>query len=1080
MWKMISSRKQDISFVLPRRPSSSGAYTAKVALNNVIVSASSKLGTRLQPPKYIHHKQDGAKKVVAEVQLSWPESLRFCGVDAQRKEAELKAAEEAVNYLKKMGIVGEDSKLIPSAIGKPEPSIKTHGGNEVLKKYGNPISAIDGIYNQVRAGLKDPYVAPVFEFTKDEGLPHFKCTLKLKWPEEVEFSETAPSKMESKTYVCKMAVDWLILKKAVHQKGFPFLCSKEELEAFNAEYNAGVPVLFPEPFVKEARNFLEAVKELEKFPQPVTAKMENQHVVLEPNEILDEELLPQRPREVNDLEDTTEAFNCINPFTGKPSSKPYTATTLTNREVALKMSLTNKWDTSFRPLILDVLHRNQVVIVSGHTGCGKSTQVPQMIFDAYIEAHHATECNIIVTEPRRLAAISLGEWVARERAESVGHSVGYIVRLDSAIPQEPGGIVYCTGGVLLRRLQFDPSLTGISHVIIDEVHERDITSDFLLILLKDVLKRNSNLRVILMSASADIQKLMKYFDAPHLNMGGVSHPVKEMFLEDLCHESTEKGIDLKLSHRGVGVDVDLVARVIQYVDAKEGPGAILCFLPGWGDIAQVRRKLSQIFVDEMKYWIQPLHSRLSVGEQHRIFDAAPADVRKIVLSTNIAETSLTVPDVVYVIDPGFMKQLAFHAEMNTSVMETQWIAKSNALQRKGRAGRVQQGVVYRLYSRSQYEALPDYQTPEMLRTSLDRMILDLKAYDETLKAEIFLATALEPPRKEAIQAALKELISIKALNEDESLTPLGRRLLPIPLPPRLAKAVVYSVIMGCLNPVLNGATILSSGKELFLETLENRQEIRQKRRLFSTESDIIAAIRIVTEWLQSTSNLSKGELLQEMALDVASLEFIFGVSNLMKEHLVEANLVYSSEEVDGLHLNVNSNSEEIVLAAFLCGFEKNLVRVKHGIPEKGQIKRDMKIYTSLNGRVFPTSDFVSEKPSSDLLFYLGALDQPHGKTIFDVNEISPMTALLFGGNSFKFKKDKGFTNMMINGSEDVSLRLKNEDLDLALQLRAAIQFSFDYLLHSMEGEIDPSLMGKVAQIRSCLVQLLQKAFQSKG
>ena len=147
-------------------------------------------------------------------------------MDAQRKEAELKAAEEAVNYLKKMGIVGEDSKLIPSAIGKPEPSIKTHGGNEVLKKYGNPISAIDGIYNQVRAGLKDPYVAPVFEFTKDEGLPHFKCTLKLKWPEDVEFSETAPSKMESKTYVCKMAVDWLILKKAVHQKGFPFLCSK--------------------------------------------------------------------------------------------------------------------------------------------------------------------------------------------------------------------------------------------------------------------------------------------------------------------------------------------------------------------------------------------------------------------------------------------------------------------------------------------------------------------------------------------------------------------------------------------------------------------------------------------------------------------------------------------------------------------------------------------------------------------------------------------------------------------------------------------------------------------------------------
>ncbi|KAK2713441.1 hypothetical protein QYM36_009346 [Artemia franciscana] len=209
----------------------------------------------------------------------------------------------------------------------------------------------------------------------------------------------------------------------------------------------------------------------------------------------------------------------------------------------------------------------------------------------------------------------------------------------------------------MKPLQFDPSLTGISHVIIDEVHEHDITSDFLLILLKDVLKRNSNLRVILMSASADIQKLMKYFDALHLNMRGVSHLVKEMFLEDLCHESTEKGIDLKLSHRGVGVDVDLVARVIQFVDAKEGPGAILYFLLGWGEIAPARRKLSQIFVDEMKYWIQPLHSRLSVGEQHRIFDAAPADVRKIVLSTNIAETSLTVPDVVYVIDPGFMKQL---------------------------------------------------------------------------------------------------------------------------------------------------------------------------------------------------------------------------------------------------------------------------------------------------------------------------------------------------------------------------------------------------------------------------------------
>ena len=253
--------------------------------------------------------------------------------------------------------------------------------------------------------------------------------------------------------------------------------------------------------------------------------------------------------------------------------------------------------------LLDMIAANRVVVLSGDTGCGKSTQVPQFLLDSWSEAGCGAQCNIIVTQPRRLAAISLAQTVARDLGEPVGERIGYQVRLNASLPKQRGGCaVFCSVGILLKRLQVSPHLDGVSHLIIDEVHERDVLTDFLLVIIKDLLKTNSSLKVILMSASLNTDLLSRYFDnAPLFHINGRTFPVERIYLPDIMRDLQTQPrflpddyTTLKDDSRPF-IDLNLILQIIRYIDIeKPTQGAILCFLPGWQEIKTLLYKLKVI------------------------------------------------------------------------------------------------------------------------------------------------------------------------------------------------------------------------------------------------------------------------------------------------------------------------------------------------------------------------------------------------------------------------------------------------------------------------------------------------------
>ncbi len=421
--------------------------------------------------------------------------------------------------------------------------------------------------------------------------------------------------------------------------------------------------------------------------------------------------------------------------------------------------------------IVAAIHSNQVVIIAGETGSGKTTQLPKMCLEAGLGIAAKIGC----TQPRRVAALSISQRIAQELNVTWGKQVGCKIRFDDRSSPETY-IKLMTDGILLAEAQGDPQLSDYDCIIIDEAHERSLNIDFLLGLLKDLLARRPDLKLVVTSATIDTQAFSRHFnDAPIIEVSGRMYPVEVMY-RPLTSES-EVCEDVNY--------VDAAVATTEQVLHESSFGDVLIFMPGERDIREVHDQLEGRFANDAE--IIPLFGRLSSGEQQRIF--APSQRRKIVIATNIAETSLTIPGIRFVIDAGLARISRYNPRTRTRRLPIEPVSQSSANQRKGRAGRVQDGTCIRLYSEEDYNARPAFTQPEIQRSNLAEVILRMKAFR---LGDIESFPFLQPPTPAAIASGYKLLQELGALDEVRNLTLLGRDLARLPIDPTLGRMLLQS------------------------------------------------------------------------------------------------------------------------------------------------------------------------------------------------------------------------------------------------------------------------------------------------
>uniref|UniRef100_A0A3Q2T1N6 RNA helicase n=1 Tax=Fundulus heteroclitus TaxID=8078 RepID=A0A3Q2T1N6_FUNHE len=475
------------------------------------------------------------------------------------------------------------------------------------------------------------------------------------------------------------------------------------------------------------------------------------------------------------------------------------------------------------------IESNSVVIVRGATGSGKTTQLPQFILDHYNEKN--APCNIVVTQPRKIGATSIARWVAAQRKCTLGSLVGYQIGLER-MATEHTRLIYMTTGVLLQKLVLAKSLTEYSHIFVDEVHERSEEMDFLLLVLRKLLHSNScHVKIILMSATINCREFADYFATPVwgkmspayvFEVEGAPYTTEEFYLDDLqkllpCRVEMPNTEDLFILPSMYNLAISL----IQSFDEMEGKdfkaekdggmtlterGSVLVFLPGLHEINTMKENLTKL-VHQLQ--VYPLHSSVTLEEQNGVFLSPVPGYRKVILSTNIAESSVTVPDVKY-IDFCLARHLVCDKDTNYQSLHLTWASKTNCNQRK-RAGRVSKGYCYRLVTKAFWiNDIPEYMIPEMQLAPLSTILLKVKLLDMGDPRSL-LSTALSPPNLSDIVRTVIQLIEMGALSaktdgdgqtEDGDLTFLGRVLAHLPVNLNLGKLIVLGHVFGCLDECL--------------------------------------------------------------------------------------------------------------------------------------------------------------------------------------------------------------------------------------------------------------------------------------
>ncbi|KAL8767015.1 MAG: hypothetical protein Q9209_006369 [Squamulea sp. 1 TL-2023] len=694
-----------------------------------------------------------------------------------------------------------------------------------------------------------------------------------------------------------------------------------------------------------------------------------------------------------------------------------------------------------REAIIHAVNQNQVTIISGETGSGKSTQAVQFILDDLIQRELGSSANLICTQPRRISALGLADRVGDERCTIVGDEIGYAIRGESK--NRPGRtmITFVTTGILLRRLQTSGghtedvvgALADVSHVVIDEVHERSLDTDFLLVLLRDVLPKRRDLKVVLMSATLDAAVFEDYFNQSSsvgkVNIEGRTYPVEDVYLDNIVQltafvplyqhqgygmedtQTQDHDVAKSIKNLGMGTNYDFIASCVRYIDSQLGTekGGILIFLPG---IVEINRTLDAIRAISNIYPL-PLHASLLPSEQRRVFASPPGGKRKVIAATNVAETSITIEDIVAVIDCGKVKETSFDPQNNMVKLEEVWASRAACKQRRGRAGRVRAGKCYKLYTRNTENRMVERPEPEIKRVPLEQLCLSVKATG-VIDVPKFLESALTPPDTSAVGTATELLRRIGALENNE-LTALGRYLSMIPADLRCGKLMVYGATFGCFESCLTVAAILTV-KSPFVSPQDKRAESKAARTSFTpNEGDLICDLRAYNEWcsVKSRSNFRDIRLWCEQ--NFLSNQTLQNISSNRIQYLssLQDTGFLPPQYTPDTHISLNTqNANTALIRALIAGaFNPQLARIEFpnrkfapsvsGTIELNPEARTIKFFNQDNGRVFvhPSSTLFDAQGFVGSSVYMSYVNKMATSKVF-IRELTPFNAytlLLFGG-----------------------------------------------------------------------------------
>ncbi|KAL4817340.1 P-loop containing nucleoside triphosphate hydrolase protein [Aspergillus spinulosporus] len=702
------------------------------------------------------------------------------------------------------------------------------------------------------------------------------------------------------------------------------------------------------------------------------------------------------------------------------------------------------WST--QDAIIRAVNAHQVTIISGETGSGKSTQSVQFVLDDMIKRGLGDAANIICTQPRRISALGLADRVSDERCSSVGDEVGYIIRGESKSKPGTTKITFVTTGVLLRRIQSSSdsgniasSLAGVTHVVVDEVHERSLDTDFLLALLKDILRYRKDIKVILMSATLDADIFTQYFGGRQpvglVHIPGRTFPVEDYYLDDVIRETgfapelAERGFEEDtappsasdesfgkiLRSVGMGINYELIASTVRCIDSKLGdqPGGILIFLPGTMEIDRCLNAVKKI----PNAHPLPLHASLLPAEQRRVFQSPPKGKRKVIAATNVAETSITIEDIVAVIDTGRVKETSYDPKDNMVRLQEVWASQAACKQRRGRAGRVRAGTCYKLYTRKAESSMPPRPDPEIRRVPLEQLCLSVRSMKGIDDVASFLANTITPPETIAVEGALNFLHRVGALDHDR-LTPLGRYLSMIPADLRCGKLMVYGSIFNCIDAAITIAAILTV-KSPFVSPRERREEANAARAAFSKgDGDLLTDLSAYQTWSDlvktqgywATQSWCATNFLSHQTLrDISSNKAQF-ISSLKDTAIIPVD--YSESSPSFSRLNSNGSNRSLLRALIAGAFQPQIARI--AFPEKkfassitGTFEvdpdaRTIKYFNPENGRVFihPSSLLFSAQSFPNAAAYLSYFTKMETSKVF-IRDLTPFNAyslLLFCGS----------------------------------------------------------------------------------